>query len=454
MQRRLRQQLPNFVKSLIGLVFLLTQLLALTGVAETQFNLPVVKYKLANGLTVLLLEDHSIPLISYHTWYKVGSADEWKGVTGAAHMLEHMMFQGSKNYSREQYAQILADSGVSHNAFTTNDFTGFFQDLPSNQLETVMKLEIDRMSSVLIKQENLNQELQVVKEERRMRYENSPEGMRYMHIVQDAFAGTTYGIPTIGTMEDINAYTSEKLRFFWEKYYKPNNAVLVLVGDFKIDETKALIEKYYGTLKAGDVPQRKKQSLNMNKAGKTKTVKWPFAAKLVSMHYPAVAEDHPDAPAIEILAAILSSGDSSRLPWKFVQEDQSAIGVSAHQLDNKDVGAFAISFTLKPTTNAKSVVASTKKMIQDLAKTPPSAEEMTRAKNRVQRDWLDQMLKLGDRAQLLASYEIQKGDYMKFFEDYNKLQDVSAADVSRVATKYLKEKQLSVIYFENDGGKK
>lgn len=270
-------------------------------------QLPVEKFVLDNGLTVLLLPDHRIPMVAYHTWYKVGSSYEKPGVTGAAHMLEHMMFKGAKKYTGKDFDRILHENGIINNAFTSYDYTGFHETLPSDRLDLIMDLEIDRMKDLEINQEALLSERQVVGEERRWRIDNNPMSQLREVMMEEFFPGSQYRWPVIGWMEDIQAYTSDKLRFFYQQYYVPNNAILVVVGDFDLEKTKKKVTQVYGILKRKPVEDpvirkdtTKKPTQFTRKEGPVKTPAWMMAL-------PGISGTHPDAYVLDIITSVLTS---------------------------------------------------------------------------------------------------------------------------------------------------
>jgi len=278
-----------------------------------KINFPVTKYKLQNGLTVLLHEDHSVPLISYHTWYKVGSRDEEPGITGSAHMLEHMMFKGSKKYPGKSFDRILHENGIVNNAFTTYDYTGFYETLPSSKLEMMMQIEVDRMSNLTLNPEDLSSEREVVKEERRWRIDNNPMGLLMETVMGTVFKTSNYRWPVIGTMKDISDFKIETLRNFHSNFYVPNNAILVLAGDFKTSEAKRLIEKYYGPLAYRPLPRREYPRETQQDAQRNASVKKDVQANSFTVAFGSVPSAHPDMYALDLAANILGNGTSSRL---------------------------------------------------------------------------------------------------------------------------------------------
>lgn len=409
----------------------------LSSQAKLEIQFPVEKYTLKNGLTVLLAEDHSVPMISYHTWYRVGSRDESPGVTGAAHMLEHMMFKGAKKYSGKEFDDVLHANGIVNNAFTTNDYTGFYENLPSAKLELIMDMEVDRMRFLSIDANDLKSELQVVGEERRWRVDNNPGGLLRELVTGTLFTVHPYTWPVIGYMKDIQAYTPEKLRRFYDTYYVPNNAVLVISGDFEPKKTKELIEKYYGQLQARPLPERKLPVEPELTAPQRKVMPWDVQTRSMLVAYKGVAAGVPEAYALDLAGAILGGGRSSRLHKDLVYKKQIASSVGSYNMTNADPGSFMVFATMKPglkTDGAEKVILSE---IEKLKKSLVSADELQKVKNQTMMDYLEGLTTIDGKAQSLAINEILFGDYRHLFSDLEKYNAVTAQDIQKVAQKYL-----------------
>jgi zinc protease len=402
-----------------------------------KITFPVEKFTLANGLTVLLHEDHSIPMVSYHTWYRVGSRDEKPGVTGAAHMLEHMMFKGAKKYSGKQFDAILHQNGIQNNAFTTSDYTGFYENLPSSKLELIMDMEVDRMRDLALKPEALTSELQVVGEERRWRVDNNPPALLREIMMDQLYAVHPYHWPVLGYMTDIQAYTVDKLRHFYETFYVPNNAVLVIAGDIDPAKTKSLVEKYYGVLQSRPLPERKYSQEPESIHEKRVKTDADVQNTTVIEAYKGVAAGDPDEFALDLLANILGSGTSSRLYKKLVYESEKSLMATSYDANTADPGYFLLMASMKPSELpgvAEKVFAEEIKNAQEKLVT---AKELEKSKNQIMKDFVDGLLTLDGRAESLAVNEIVQGDYHHIFDDLPKYQAVTAADIQRVAQKYL-----------------
>ena len=413
---------------------------------DLKISFAVVKYKLENGLTVILQEDHTVPMVSYHTWYRVGSRDEQPGVTGAAHMLEHMMFKGAQKYSGKEFDRILHANGITNNAFTTWDYTGFYENLPSSKLELMMDMEVDRMRFLNLKAEDLKSELEVVKEERRWRVDNNPTGLLRENLFAIAYQKHPYHWPVIGYMTDITAYTPEKLRYFYDKFYVPNNAVLVLAGDLQIEKTKKLIEKYYGVLKSNDLPARTYPQDDPMTRPHRKIVRSDVQNSTIMISFPSVATGQPDSFALDLLSNVLGNGASSRLHKKMVYQTQIATGAGSFDMTNADPGLFVASVSLKPGQPPEEGERMLNQEVQKVRNSVISEKELAKAKNQMMKEFVDSLTTIDGKAQALAVNEIVSGSYEKLFSDLEKYEAVTVKDLERVAKNYLKpEHEVTVL---------
>lgn len=400
-------------------------------------TLPVEKYILKNGLTVLLVKDSTIPLVSFHTWYRVGSRHEKPGITGAAHMLEHMMFKGAKKYSNKDFDRILHANGITNNAFTTYDYTGFYETLPKDKLELIMDLERDRLSSLLLKPEDLLSEKEVVAEERRWRVDNNPQSLLREQAMEIIFSGHPYRWPVIGYMKDIGDYTIPPLRDFYEKFYGPNNAVLVIAGDINIEETKKLVEKYYADLPQRSFPEEPLFKVKPLKEKRTIKLYKDVQVPSLMISYQSTPEMHPDSYALEVLAQIMANGVSSRLSKELVYNKQWATGTGAYQWSLKQAGLFGVFVSLKPTSREDEVLQAVDREIFRLRHQLITDRELKRAQNQFMTSFVDGLATQDSKARALAAAEIISGDFKTLFSDLDKYQKVTAADVRRVAQQYL-----------------
>lgn len=419
----------------------LSGLLALSALASTpealKIDLPVQKFTLKNGLTVLLLEDRRIPMVSYHTWYKVGSRDEREGITGAAHMLEHMMFQGGKKYSGKDFHRIMDENGISWNAFTTYDYTGFYMNLPSSRLELIMDLEVDRMSALALNEQNLLTERDVVKEERRSRVDNNPPGQLWELTMSTFFKTSPYRWPIIGWMRDIAKYDIATMRKFYEQYYGPNNAVLVIAGDIRSSQVKKMVEKYYGGLTPRPVPERAAGAEPRRQGQAQARLEKTVQSASFNLAYPGVKEGDPDMYVLDLAGAILGAGTSSRMHRQLVYQRQVALSASAGHYALQDTGVFFVSATLKPGQSVETARALAAQEMLRLRTTKVSEEELKKAKTIQMKGLVDGMRTMDSKARILAAAEIVTGSYQSVFDNLEKYNQVTVDDIQRVAQKYL-----------------
>lgn len=415
---------------------------------DLKISLPVTKFVLDNGLTVLLLEDHAVPMVSYHTWYRVGSRDEYPGVTGAAHMLEHMMFKGAKKYDGKSFDRIFHENGIVNNAFTTNDYTGFYENLPSSKLELVMDMEVDRMSSLALNPADLKSEREVVKEERRWRVDNNPQGLLRELMMGTVFKVHPYKWPVIGYMKDIENYDVEKLRFFYNTFYVPNNAVLVLVGDFKTDKVKSLIEKYYGSLPSRPLPARKYAEEPMQNKQQNASLKKDVQNMSFVVAFQGPRQGEADMYALDLAANILGYGTSSRLHKRLVYHKEIATSAYAYNYSMKDGGVFAIGVSMKPGLGTQEALDIAYNEIWKLRNQKVSDLELEKAKTQVMKDIVDSLKTMDGKARALAVNEIVNGTYETLFTDLEKYNAVTPDDIKKVADKYTQQAQRSIVTLE------
>jgi zinc protease len=425
-----------------------------SGAAEDlQVRLPVTKYKLENGLTVLLLEDHTVPMISYHTWYKVGSRDEAPGITGSAHMLEHMMFKGAKKYSGKDFERVMNENGVQHNAFTTFDYTGFYQSVPSSKLELIMDIEFDRMSSVTLAHNDLMSERDVVAEERRWRVDNNPKGLLFEKTMETLFKIHPYRWPIIGWMKDIQKYDTETLRKFFREYYVPNNAVLVIAGDFKTDEAKKLIEKYYSKLPFKEVPKKKIPLEPVQKSPRRTVFKEDVQNVSFNIAYQGFHQGADEMYPLDLASYILGSGSSSRLYKELVYKTQMATSADSYHYSMRDHGLFNVVVSLKPGQSVEKAMKLIYKEIDQLKNRKVSPQELKKAKTLAMKSFVDSLISVDGKARALAATEILTGSYENLYLDLEKYNKVTVEDIQRVAKKMLNDQQRAVVILEPKGNK-
>jgi predicted Zn-dependent peptidase len=424
----------------------------------TQARIPVVKfsdYKLANGLRVILSPDHSAPVIAVSVTYNVGSRNEHLGRTGFAHLFEHMMFQGSKNVGKGEHMMLIQNNGGTMNGTTNQDRTNYFEALPANQLDLALFLEADRMSSLDISQTNLDNQRAVVQEEKRQSYDNQPYGQMGATVDELAFQSFAYQHSTIGSMSDLNAANLDDLKSFFKTYYAPNNAVIAVVGDFKENDARQKVEHYFGSIPSQPTPPPVDTTEGLNVGEKRKTIVDPLARLTrYEAAYKTVSGNDPDSYALQILGTILSEGRVSPV-YQNIVEKRLALNASASCFPGRGPALFSCSATIPQSGSVQSVETEFESLIKTVQDKGVSDSDLQRARIGARAAVLLGGGRRGGGGTLLT--DLGKANAFSqnavFFNDpgrintnLDKLLAVSAADVQRVAKKYLvKENRVVVI---------
>jgi len=420
-------------------------------------SIPFEKYKLANGLTVILHRDSSLPLVAVNLWYHVGPANEPAHRSGFAHLFEHLMFEGSKHVGHE-FDRILESMGATNSNGTTSwDRTNYFETAPGENLETLLWLESDRMGFMIdtLTQERLDVQRDVVKNERRQSYENAPYGPSSLVLLNTLFPeGHPYHGAVIGSMADLSAASLEDVKEFFREYYAPSNATLCLAGDIDSAQAKALIEKYFGTLKDRTRPAQKLIPYAPLPKPEHLTVKEPVTLAQVSYGYRTPPAFTQDDPVIEVAMAVLGGGKATRLYQRLVVETKLASDVSASLESNQLAGITTLSATIATGKAETAVEKELDEVLANLAKNGPTPAELARAKRRIQVEVLSNLELLngsgGDsgRAGLLQRFDHYKGDPGYLPRWLEQLEGVSAADVQRVIREDLRPEARVVVVTE------
>jgi zinc protease len=391
---------------------------------------------LPNGLQVVYLEDHSTPIVHAALWYHVGSKDEKAGRTGFAHLFEHLMFKGSKNVRPDQHPSMITAIGGQANAFTDEDATVYWQTVPANYLPLVLWLEADRMASLDVNQEKFATEREVVKEERRMRFENQPFGRLPEIIFERAFKVHPYKHQTIGSMQDLEAASIEDVRAFHRTYYVPNNATLALVGDFDTSDAHQIVEKYLGRVPRGkDVPRDiPKEPAPTSEQRFNVTESWPLPAVVVSHHI--TYDGHPDAYPLHVLAKILSDGDSSRIYRSLVYEKAIALAAFGEAKLIEHPNLFYAVAIVNPGHQPETVLKALQAELDRIKTEGVTADELNRAKRQFARDYILGRDTVQQKALHLAHAIVIHNDIKTADGEWDLFQNVSQADIQRVAKTY------------------
>ena len=399
----------------------------------------VVEHVLPNGMRALLLQDRRAPSVVFQIWYGVGSRDEPKGKTGIAHMLEHMMFRGTKKYGPKEFSNIVKKNGGTHNAFTSYDYTAYYERMPSDRLELAIQLEADRMVNLALRKEDLDPERQVVIEERRMRTEDRPTSALFEQIQATAYTKHTYGNPIIGWPKDLRAFTLEDLKDFYHRYYKPNNATAVIVGNFDVDEAIRLLEKNFGSISSSPFAGRPKMSEPSQTAERRIVVRKEAQLPYIALAYHTPNWKDDDASALVMLETILGGGETSRLHQRLVRKDSIALSAGAdYTYISLDPGLFYLFAQPAPGKTVEVVEKAIQEEIDRLIKNGISKEELDRALRSIEAQTVFSMDSHFFRAMLLGRAAIA-GDWHLVNDYLPQLANVTPKDVIRVAKKYLKK---------------
>jgi zinc protease len=407
-------------------------------------EMKVTETILPNGLKVLLKEEHKSPVVTFQVWYRVGSRNERLGKTGMSHLLEHMMFKGSKKYGPKQFSQVVQRNGGNDNAFTSKDYTAYFENIAADRLEIAMDLESDRMQNLLLDPKEFLSERDVVKEERRMRYEDDPTQTMVEQMMATAFSAHPYQWPVIGWMADIGNITRDDLEKHYRTYYAPNNATIVVVGDFDRSKTLALVEKYFGGIPRGpEVP--KVGAVEPKQLGE-KRVKVKQEAELPAIYagYKVPNLTSADSHALNVLQGILSSGKSSRLYRSLVYDKQIAQYAGGDYDDvSTDPNLFYVYAGVMPGKNEDEVERALYAEIDRFKKEPVSDEELQKAKNQAEANFIMSQDSMFYQAMLLGQYETVAN--WKLLGAYLEgIRAVKKEDIERVARQYFTEDNRTV----------
>lgn len=422
--------------------------LATVAAAQTTRSIRVdwKETKLPNGLRVITVEDHTAPVIAINVTYNVGSRNERPGRTGFAHLFEHMMFQGSENIGKSEHFILVFNNGGTMNGTTNEDRTNYFEALPSNQLELILFLEADRMRSLAITQENLDNQRNAVQEERRIGLDNAAYGKSgeiQQSLMYDNFA---YKHSVIGSMEDLNAASVEDVAAFFKMYYAPNNAVLTLVGDFKTADALARIKNLFGNIPRQPDPPAVDMTEPEQKAERRTSVD-DVLARLprVAISFKTLPGNTSDYYALQVLGNILGGGASSRLNQKLVREKEMVSNINTGAQEMRGVGGFYITATPRSGNKNEDVEAAIYEEIERLKKEPIADWELQKARNGARRNFINSLQSSLGRANTIGQLTTYFGDPDLINTRISRVTAVTKEDVQRVANKYLVQTNRTVV---------
>ncbi len=399
---------------------------------------------LQNGLKLILLEDHKAPVVVFQIWYRVGSRNEALGHTGLSHLLEHMMFKGTDKVGPEEYSKIIQRNGGQTNAFTSQDYTTYFATIASDRLGVVVDLEADRMSHLIVNSSLFDPERAVVLEERRLRVDNNPVAAMFELLDATAYVAHTYEFPIIGWMTDIEQSTADDLLRWYRTYYVPNNAFVVVVGDFNAGDLVTQLDAAFSpNLRGPDPPPVR--SIEPAQIGERRVeVRRPAELPFIGISYHVPNLHSSDAAALEVLAEVLSGGKSARLYSELVYRRRLAHDIGAsYDYTAEDPGLFTLYAQPLPGKTTAELEQALLAEIEKVKKTPPSTGEVAKARNGIEADFVFAQDSLFYQGLLLGQYEVA-GDWRRIDDYLPAIRAVTGSDVSRVAWSYLNKDNRTV----------
>lgn len=443
-------------KILLVIILLVFSLSVFAQVSIKPLN--IKQRTLDNGLQVISVQDKSNPIVTVQVWYRVGGKNDPEGKSGFAHMFEHMLFKSTKNMPNEKMDRLTEDVGGFNNAFTAEDVTAYYEVIPSNYLETLLWAESDRMVNLTVDEKNFASERDVVKEEYRQRIEANPYGMLFNYIDSLSFTVHPYKRGVIGDLDQLNAATRDDAFAFYKEYYRPDNASLIVVGDFDEEKFNQWVDKYFGRIKK---PEGEIERVKVTEPERTEEVRFvkyrpnvPLPALGITYLIPPT--ENEDLPALEVATAILSDGESSRLYQELVYKQQLA-QTAFLNLDNREEKGLIAFFGIA--AGGKTVEALEKSfygVIANVQQNGVTAKELEKAKNKLITNILQERESVDGKATAIGQAIIYQNDATAVNNDVQKLQSVTAEDVKNVMNKYIKDNNRVVIYYKNeakDGGK-
>jgi zinc protease len=420
-----------------------------------QFRKEDVKvHKLDNGLKILLLEDHDIPNVALYTFFRVGSRNERPGLTGISHFIEHMMFNGTNKFGPGEFDRRMEFAGGSNNAFTSDDMTGYTDWFPAAALESMIEMEADRIQGLIFDPQVLESERGVVASERRMSVENNNDAILSENVRATAIMAHPYHWDVIGWMSDILSWKRDEVMAYYKTYYAPNNAVLILVGDFDGAKALELIKKYYSGIPAGPPPPAVATVEPPQQGPKSVIVRKPAQAPSFNMVFHAPSLSSPDFYPLSILDFVLLNGESSRLYKRLVREEQLAINVYGGVQESIDPLLFTISAKPRPGTDLDKLEAVIMEEIEKVKKEGITEKEYQKAQNNVRSGFYFGLQSISGKANQIGLAEIFFGSYEALFTQMERFAAVKREEVQEAAKTYLTENNKTVGKLIPEGGQK
>lgn len=431
----------------------LTPRLRFTAEERLLFNgRPLHRFTLGNGLRLLVLVDERAPVVSYNTWFRVGSRHEVEGKTGLAHLFEHLMFNETKNLPAGRFDSLLERAGAETNAATWNDWTYYYENVPADQLALVVRLEAERMHNLVLRAGPVASEKEVVANERRYRVEDDVEGLSNEVLWATAFTAHPYHHPTIGWMKDIEAFTPTDCRAFYKTWYAPNNATIVVVGDVQLPRLLRLVRAHYGGLSPSKIPLESLPREPAQRAERRKVLERPAASDRVSLGYKCPGLAHPDHAALTVLVEALSGGRSSRFYRELVTEQEIASDVSGWASTFRDPGLWEIDVTARSGVTADALLAAMDACIERVRQRPLAPEELERGQARYELALLRGLDTVAGRAETIGFHDTVLGDPLGAMTRLEQVRAVRVEDLKDVVERYLVDSRRTVVLLRSTLG--
>lgn len=404
------------------------------------------RYELANGLTVLLCEDHGAPVIAYHTWFGVGSRHERPGKTGLAHLFEHLMFNETERHPLGEFDRLLEEAGAESNASTWLDFTQYNVSIPKDQLDLVVELETDRMSRLVLRDKQVESEKEVVMNERRYRVDDDVEGTMSEQLWATAFEKHSYRWPTIGYMSDIIGFSTEDCQAFYRTYYAPNNATLVLAGDFEQSLVLERLSGSYGRLMASDTAREQPKPEPEQTAERKKQLTLPTATEKLTLGYRSPPLKTDDHAGLSLLSEVLFGGRASRMYKRLVRDLEIASEVRAFVGPHHDASLWEIYAGAKNGHTAEEMLDAIDKELSLVVAEPISQTEVERAQARMELSLLCSLDTVDGKAMTIGFYETLLGDPAAAFQKLSLTNRLGPSELQQLAQRYLRSEQRTIIF--------
>ncbi len=415
------------------------------GAAVSEILKRVQRHTLKNGMTLLMVEDHQAPVVTVQFWVKTGSRNERPGITGISHLFEHMMFRGSIKYGPDEHANLVKRHGGVLNAYTSFDHTVYYETISSDQLELVLHLEAERFANLRLNPTVLREEKKVVAEERRMRYDNSVQGASQEQLIINSYRSTPYSWMVIGWMHDIQNYTLADVQEYYRLHYAPNNIVGVIVGDFESSKALRLVRKYWGKIPPQPTPPAPPMIEIEQKGERRIEFKYPSELPMIYASFRMPPFDHPDIVPLNVVARVLSRGQSSRFYQRLVYQDRMALFAEGDILSLIGPGLFIFSLGMTPGYELAQGERAMWEEVERVRAEGISEAELQKAKNQLETEMVGELVTSRGIASELGRYEADGGDYRKATAYLDGIRRVTNKDVIRVAQKYLNPDLRTVV---------